>query len=168
MTGRAKLLWDYASMVYPPKSTATNLSVTGPLNAAAYSRFDPARRNLAKFWNQWGAKVFLYDWVSLQDITEDFFPTHYRTVKLLCYLESALVRKTGAFGEGKKWLFKLGSEWSKKERSKSRLGCVKLLQAQLGKLASKLAAEVWPKENWNEKELRRGAAAAREGAPEAP
>lgn len=92
LKGADNLLWEFACSVYPAKQAGKDLSEVSLLEKAAFDEFHlPARGELARFWNRWGAKVFKYKLVSFEGISEQFFPDSYRMVKLLSYLETAQI-----------------------------------------------------------------------------
>ena len=104
-SGAAHHLWNFAKELYPPALEDGTQPLSVLLGDAEFEEFHKARAELSKFWNRLGKSLLHTKDISSESVT--FFPSQFRLVKLLAYLETALVMRTRDLGPHKQWMFEL-------------------------------------------------------------
>ncbi|MGE0646266.1 MAG: toll/interleukin-1 receptor domain-containing protein [Nitrospira sp.] len=111
MTGSDPLLYDFCTLIYPPSQPGKDLVACTGLGKDAFERFHTeSRGRLAKFWNRWGQTAYEGHILGVDTIFRSF-DAHVRLLKILSYLEIALVQWTQDTTLGKEWLFRLTRDW---------------------------------------------------------
>lgn len=113
LTGSERLLYDFSGKVYPAKREGKVLEELSLIDRGKFSEFhNPARGALARFWNRWFELAYVGREIGVDTIVE-MFGGQYRLVKLLTYLETALVQWTQDAGMPKRWLFRAARDWAR-------------------------------------------------------
>jgi hypothetical protein len=111
LQGSDLLLYDFARAVYPSKDPSRSLKECSAIPDAFFDDFHQARGDLSRFWNRWGQAAYEFHELGLNTIKSNF--VHHRLIKILSYLEIALVQWERGAGGGKRWLFALGRDWER-------------------------------------------------------
>jgi TIR domain len=111
LQGSDLLLYDFARAVYPSKDPSRSLKECSAIPDAFFDDFHQARGDLSRFWNRWGQAAYELHEIGLNTIKSNF--VHHRLIKILSYLEIALVQWERGAGGGKRWLFALGRDWER-------------------------------------------------------
>jgi hypothetical protein len=83
------------------------------LDQKELEEFDETRRNLSKFWDEWGKEGFFYNTVDI-DALPELIPGQTSQILLLIYLEIARAERNRDEGPGKQWLFQLGQSLTRR------------------------------------------------------
>ncbi|MEE9300409.1 MAG: hypothetical protein V3V17_04715 [Alphaproteobacteria bacterium] len=106
--GPTAKLWLLASYIYPWQRDPHAPTVESPLmDRATHREFHTARRQLAKFWDRCGREILVQRSIPAKTV-EAYIPREVRLIKMLTYLECALVHRTLDGGPGRQWMFALG------------------------------------------------------------
>jgi hypothetical protein len=106
-SGQIQNLWDFVTQVYPSSlSDGAVTPKTQLIDESTYDELHEARKKIANFWNRLGKAALETKDVSQEDLAE-LLSVHRRLVKILSYLEGALVLRTLDKGPGRQYMFQL-------------------------------------------------------------